>query len=373
VHLFEQWTVAAGASGRTGALLRRHYTNEAEARLAHIGNQVYRNWPEIVGGDCGFVPAGIIVTIESGPGFEQNLERLRLNVAMQNRLGINSRVVEREELRQLEPFAFVDDIQSASYEPDSGYCDSIAASQSMATAAQQAGAVLHEGVTADSIETLAGHVSGIRTSRGSWSADIIICAAGPWSPKLTATAGVHLPLTTLRVQIIIAQRPIIMARDHLVFIDTASGMFTRPWGPGRSLIGIAGGEQHDEVDPDSYEIRNDPDYPARAIGAATRRFPMMERASYLHGHACLYDLSPDSHPIIGPTEVGGLYVATGFSGAGFKKAPAVGKCLADLVMNVQTSAVDLRPFFLARFDSIDWKRRWSETEYEFRTDFGHGF
>jgi sarcosine oxidase subunit beta len=101
--------------------------------------------------------------------------------------------------------------------------------------------------------------------------------------------------------------------------------------------------------------------------------PAMAKATYLHGHAGLYDMTPDAHPIIGATGIDGLYLAAGFSGAGFKKGPAVGQCLAELIFDGQASTVDLHPFRLSRFDDDGWMAPWSKTEYVFSSDFGHKF
>ena len=151
----------------------------------------------------------------------------------------------------------------------------------------------------------------------------------------------------------------------------AAGCFMRPWAPGRSLLGVAGGDQHDAVDPDNFALGNDAAYPEQAKAATARRIPAMSRAQYLHGHAGLYDMSPDTHPIIGPAGPEGLLVACGFSGAGFKKGPAVGQCLAELICEGQSQLVDLSPFRLERFDEPGWDRPWSDTEYAFTSDFGH--
>jgi glycine/D-amino acid oxidase-like deaminating enzyme len=181
------------------------------------------------------------------------------------------------------------------------------------------------------------------------------------------------PIETLRVQIAIVHRPLELEEPHFVYIDTAAGMFCRPWGPGRTLIGVGGGDQHDAVDPERYDERNDESYPALAIATAARRIPAMAKAAYLHGHAGLYDMTPDAHPIIGETGVDGLYVAAGFSGAGFKKGPAVGQCLGELICDGRATTVDLEPFRLSRFETDDWRKPWSDTEYVFTSDFGHKF
>src|SRR5215211_2944764 len=77
---------AAGASGKSGALVRMHYTNEPEARLAHASLPYFSNWGELVGrGDCGFLKTGMagLVTAENEP-------KLRANVDMLERVGINT-------------------------------------------------------------------------------------------------------------------------------------------------------------------------------------------------------------------------------------------------------------------------------------------
>ncbi|MFT4037514.1 MAG: FAD-dependent oxidoreductase [Thermomicrobiales bacterium] len=83
-------------------------------------------------------------------------------------------------------------------------------------------------------------------------------------------------------------------------------------------------------------------------------------------------MTPDAHPIIGGTGVEGLYLAAGFSGAGFKKGPAVGIALAEMILDGEARSADLAPFALSRFDTDAWKQPWSETEYRFDSDFGHG-
>ncbi len=372
VTLYEKSVIAAGASGRTGALLRRHYTNEPEARLAQLGWETYRNWENAVGGSCGYVPWPVVVTVATKGDYASNIELMRTNVAMQNRLGIDSRLISADELQRLQPHAYVGDVDVVSYEPDSGYVDSIQATTSMIEAARNAGAFIREGVEVNAILQSGGRVTGISTSAGDAPVDILVCAAGPWSTNLLATTGIDIPVSTLRVQIIIAQRPIELIEPHFVYLDTVAGIFSRPWGPGRSLIGVAGGDQHDEVDPNSSDLFNDHAYPAKAIEAMAKRIPAMKHARYLHGHAGLYDMTPDAHPIIGGTGIDGLFLAAGFSGAGFKKGPAVGIALAELIANGKARSADLASFSLSRFESDAWKKPWSESEYRFDSDFGHG-
>jgi sarcosine oxidase subunit beta len=371
VVLLERATIAAGASGWTGALLRRHYTNLPEATLAHRSHLVFRTWPDVVGGSCGYVDQGLVVTVDQGPDAIGNVALLERNVEALQALGIETEAISAEDLRRLQPWCFVDDITTAAYEPNSGYCDAPLATQSMADAAERSGALIYERVRTLAITSDGTRVTGVRTDQGDISAPVVVLCAGPWSVELARTVGVDLPIETIRVQVAIVHRPRELSQPHFVFLDMAAGCFTRPWAPGRSLLGVAGGDQHDPVDPDDFVLGNDPDYPEKAKSAVARRIPAMARSQYLHGHAGLYDMSPDAHPIIGPTGPEGLIVACGFSGAGFKKGPAVGQCLAELIVDGRARLVDLDPFRLSRFDAPGWDQPWSETEYVFTSDFGH--
>ena len=371
VLLIERETIAAGASGRTGALLRQHYTNLPEALLARESLKVFQNWGDVVGGDCGYVPWGLVVTVDQSSAVTHNVELLAENVAFQRGLGTETQIITADDLKALQPWAMVDDIQTAAYETRSGYADSVAATRSMADAAERAGVEIVEGVRSLSIASDGTRVTAVETDAGSIAADTVVLAAGPWSVPLAASAGVTLPVEALRVQVAIVHRPRDLAEPPFIFLDMAVGFFTRPWGTGRSLIGVAGGDQHDAVDPEDFVHGNDPSYPSLAKAAAARRIPAMARASYLHGHAGLYDMTPDTHPIIGQVGPDGLYAACGFSGAGFKKGPAVGQALAETILDGSSTLVDLAPFRLSRFDQSGWVQPWSDTEYLFTSDFGH--
>ncbi len=375
VVVFERKTVAFGGSGRTGALLRRHYSNEPEAILAQRGWETYAHWPDLVGGDAVHTACGLIFTCDTGDACAGNLDSLRANVAMQNRLGIPSRVVTPDELRDLQPFAVWDDVRLAAYEPDSGYVDAVAATRGMARAAVAAGAEIREQAPVLGIATDGDRVIGVRTAEGVVPAERVVVAAGPWTNAALAGSGVALPIDVLRVQVAILHRPLELERPHFVYLDAAAGIFCRPWGPGRTMIGVAGGDQHDHADPDAYREQNDPDYGDAAIAALAKRIPAMRRASYQTGHAGLYDMSPDTHPLVGAIGPHGLFVAAGFSGAGFKKGPAVGRALADVILAGRCDWVDLHPFRPGRVfePGYDPATPWSAYEYASSTDFGHRF
>jgi sarcosine oxidase subunit beta len=373
ILILEKKHVAAGASGKTGALLRQHYSNVPEATLVHRSVQVFKHWREIVGGACGYDGSGLIATVyQTGPD-DPNVARMYANVAMQRRIGIETEVITAEQLRELQPFDRVDDLVYAAYEAEGGAVDAIATTRSLIAAAEQHGARLREGVTVTAIRTASGRAAGVETSDGPVDASVVVCCANAWSAPLLATAGVTVPIEVMRVPVAILERPPAMAAGHMAYVDTAAGIFCRQWKPGQTLMGVATAEHHSYVNPDTYDETVDATYGAAAIAQIATRMPPMRDARYLTGWAGLYDMSPDTHPILDRApDVAGLFLMVGFSGAGFKKAPAIGECMAQVIIGEQP-AVDLTPFRLARFDDDSWRQPWSENEYVFTTDFGHIF
>ncbi len=375
VLVVERGTLAAGASGKTGALLRQHYTNVPEATLAHLSLQMFRNWDDVVGGDCGFAETGSIVTVATSGADAGNIERMRRVIAMQNRVGIKSEVVTADQLFELQPFTNVDDIAVAAYERESGYVDSLAATRGMAEAAIRGGARFDEGRTVTGILSDGGRVLGVETDTGRIDPQTVVVAAGAWSVSLLAGIGVEVPVEAQRVQVVILARPLDMpAHGTMTYVDTAAGFFCRNWGPNRTLAGVGGGEFHDIVDPNDWDERPNAGFGEVVKSYIARRMPAMAKATPLYGHAGIYDMTPDTHPILSTVNgLDGLHLMLGFSGAGFKKGPAIGQCVAEQIVHGKATTVDLTPFRLTRFAGESWREPWSPDEYSFSTDFGHKF
>lgn len=357
--------LCGGMTAKSGALVRMHYTNAPEARLALASLPYFQHWCDLVGGECGFTRTGFIMTVSP-----ENAERLRHNVAMLQRLGVNTRVITAGELQELQPACQVDGLVVAAYEPESGYADPRATTTAFMQRAQQQGAILREGVTVTGLRTAGGRVLGVDTHDGPMDAPIVVVMAGPWSDRLLQTAGIAFPLTPQRAQIAFYHRPAALAQGHMVFIDGALGTYFRPHGQELTLIGVGQWQQEAPPDPDAYNEANDPDYIPAARAKAGQRFPALAQAAYARGHAGVYDVSPDSRAILDRAPgIDGLYMAAGFSGTGFKIAPAVGACMAELITQGQATFADITPFRLRRFE--DNQPIQGLHEYVLPAGFGH--
>ena len=110
--------IAAGATGKSGALVRMHYSNPWDATLALKSLEVFANWDDLIGGDPGFHKTGFIQLVG-----QHDREKLLENVEMLKGIGVNTWTISLEDLRILQPYCNVEGIGAAAYEPDSGYGD----------------------------------------------------------------------------------------------------------------------------------------------------------------------------------------------------------------------------------------------------------
>ena len=341
-----------------------HYTFAPEAELAWKSHHYFQNWSDIVGGRCGFVETGFAVVVD-----DRNASRLRANVAMLQRIGIDTEVVTAAELHKREPHAFVDDVALAAIEPHSGYADPVATTESLAAAAKRHGAQFSTNTPVAKIVDRGGRASGVVDTSGNvHEADAVCIVAGPWTDTLLAPLGVKIGIKSERAQIAFFKRP--PQLKHCIYIDTIAGSYFRPHGDDLTLAGLGGWKPEAEADPDNFRETNDDDFIAAVRKRLAQRIPAMADAPYSRGHAGIYDVSPDSRAVMGPVpNVERLFVAAGFSGTGFKTAPAVGASMAELILTGASTTVDLTPFGFERI--LSGRMIESPHEYKMGAGFGH--
>lgn len=341
--VLESRFIAAAATGRSSGLVRMHYDLELESRLAWLSFQYFRDWEEKVGGDCGFTRTGFLKIVP--PKYE---EQLRANVAMQQGIGINTGLVTSDEVAQMAPYLVHDDFAVAAYEPDSGYADPSASTMSLMQAARQQGAALVQDCQVSGIIIEGGKVSGVTSSQGDFYAPVVVNAAGAWAAEVGRMAGVEIPVKVWRHDTLFIRQPASVPANHLTVIDDAKTMYFRPETGGLTLVGLEDGNPVGES-PDEFDDHVGPDFVDRAVDRICQRIPLMEQGSLHSTHGGIDGITPDQRAILGQAGPDGFYLDCGFSGTGFKIGPAVGLCMAELIVDGQAQSVDITPFALSRF------------------------
>ena len=189
------------------------------------------------------------------------------------------------------------------------------------------------GIRAEAIQVQGGRVVGVRTSQGSIATDRVVIAAGPFSQRLAATAGVHLEVTLVRHhRAMVAPQPEIPA-DGPMTLDTDTHAYWRPEGGG-AFLGM--GQDEPGTDP-AVPVPTDWTFPAVVMDAASQAVPFWGQiAERLTGAevtlaAGQYTCTVDGLPFIGGCSIGGLYVHTGDNGWGIEGGPESGRRLAAIV------------------------------------------
>jgi sarcosine oxidase subunit beta len=346
VTLCERAAPASGASGRSSALVRMHYTNEWDARLAWASFPVFRDWPELMGGPPVFTRTGFLNLV--APPYAENLRR---NFAMLRGIGVDTVVLSPDEVRAIQPALALDDVGAAAWEPESGYANPVDVVNGLGRRARDLGARIEEWTPVTRILTGPGRVNGVETAVGRIDAGAVVVAAGAWATRLCRSIGLDLPARVKAIDTALVTRPAHLAPPHLTVIDNVQGSYFRPESGTLTLVGVPCPEW--DVDPDDLAGRAVGLPPGAAevgAGILVHRLPAMEQATLARGYRSFDGYSDDRHAILDRVEgLDGLYLATAFSGSGFKIGPAVGTCVAELILDGAAKTVDIRPFGLARF------------------------
>ncbi len=345
VLVVERESIAAGATGRSSGFVRMHYDLESDARLAWASFPYFRAWQDVVGaGDCGFVRTGFLQVMP-----EALAANVRANVAMQQAIGIVTGIVDRAEIARLVRGAVTEDIGIGAYEPESGYADPAGTAAGFLAAARERGARLVQGCQVLAVAVEGDAVIGVETDRGRFDAPVVVDVGGAWAARLASTVGVAVPVEAWRHDTAYFGLPPGRGPDFPIVIDEVNQVYFRPEGSDMMLVGLEAGN----------EIGGSPDRPLSSATEATvedmarrvcARVPWMVDGTLRTAHGGQDGITTaDQRPILGRAGPDGFYLACGFSGTGFKTAPAVGACLAELILDGQATTVDISGYSLDRF------------------------
>jgi sarcosine oxidase subunit beta len=354
VLVAERNTVGSGMTGKSSGIVRCHYGVSSLAAMATVGLEVFENAEELFGHDIGFRQTGYVV----GVG-EPNVDALRKSLAAQCAVGVQTEEIDTAEVARLWPFADLSPFAAFAWEARGGYGDAYQTAQAFAVSARAAGVRVRQGAAMTDLLLDGDRVTGVRLADGTEVATgTVVVATGVWTRDLLARYGIDVPIRVVREQIVMIY-PGVELGPVPVFSDLVSLQYIRPE-PGGSqrdavLFGNSDLSHVQEADPDDYLNRATEDFVDVTIDRVGTRFPGFTDAAITGSYAGCYDVTPDWNPVISRTGIDGLVVAAGFSGHGFKIAPAVGGLIADLVVDGHSAdpRIPESDFRLSRFAEND--------------------
>jgi sarcosine oxidase, subunit beta len=339
VVLLDADALGSGSTSKAAGGVRAQFSDTINIHLALRSMQTFETFAERFAQEIDFHRVGYLFLLDSPPDVGSFEDAVRI----QNELGVPSRMISVAEAARLSPLISTDGLLAAVFCPDDGYCTPESVVLGYATSARRLGARLIPHCPVTGIEAQGGQITAVVTADGRIGTDTVICAAGPWSRQVGEWAGVDLPVTPLRRQVLITEPISGLDQDLPFTIDFGTSLYFHREGPGL-LLGMS--------DPDEtpgFKLNRSDAWLPGLGRVMQRRAPALMGVGIRSGWAGLYELTPDHNALIGESAtVRRFLYATGFSGHGFLMGPAVGEILRDLYLG-QPPSIDVGALSADRF------------------------
>jgi sarcosine oxidase subunit beta len=340
VVILERGACGRGSTAKATGGLRSQFGSEVNVRLSLRSLDAFQRWPERFGGAVRYRPVGYVF-LATTPA---QMDDLREGAALQRRLGARVEVWGPDDAARRLPGVVLDGVVGATFGPDDGLADPVAAADSLLAACRRAGVEVREHAPVEAIQLAGGRVAGV-TARGvRLATEVAVVAAGAWSAPVARLAGVELPIEPRHRQAYRSARAPAVGRPSPLTVDLGTGVYFHT--DGDELV-FGGGDR--DRGP-GFDDRAWPSDAPRVLGLLARRLPLMRDAPLTGMWAGLREMTPDRHGVLGWVEaVPGLFAAAGFSGHGFMHAPAVGEVAAALITGAEPP-FDVSGLSPARFE-----------------------
>ena len=293
-----------------------------------------------------------IAAREKQATLEADLQQLRA-------LGARAEIMNGREASRIHPGIHASDEEIVLHIEGLGYADPSAATRALTERAVEGGASIFEFAPVKAICIKQGRATGVVTEATEIACSKIVLACGIWSNDLLEPLGLKLPIYWHRAEICLFRRPSHLD-GHPIIADLISRYYSRPDVGELTLAGAIPAmssavdrpswlENVDHLDHVPGDVR--PETIRNLHQKLISRLPDFARAYWKRGYACVYDVTPDWHPVLSlSNQVQGLFIAAGFSGHGFVMSAAIGRIIAEAVQGIDKNQEEKLLLRLERFE-----------------------
>lgn len=226
------------------------------------------------------------------------------------------------------------DIEGAVFRPNWGYMDPVALTHEFAARAEQQGVEFRERTQVTGIELDEGKVSAVIADGEPIATPQVICAAGPWNPKIADFVGLELPVEHTLGPLFRLDASLPSQCTLPAIVNEDSGAFCRPDFDGTYLLGYRprDPDASDQYEPDTV-IDDVPDgLREQALDSMAELLPFIEDADIVDERVAVRSSICDNRPVVGWTSVPGFSIAA-FDSSGIQLAPAVGNIITQQLVD----------------------------------------
>lgn len=340
---------AAGSTGSSAAFIRCRYTHPEQVRLAYQSQETFRSWrsfTDLAEPRASLHEVGVLWMLgQTAAQIGVERDKLCEQGVVASRLG-PADILDRFPAlstcdSSLDVTGAADHVcqqgEAFLYEDRGGFTDPVGATQDLVDGAMRDGADVVFRATVVAVRSSGGRVIGVTLADGTEiDTGLVINAAGPWCNGLNDLAGVELRwnLTPTRIQMVYRPWPAALGPIPVI-IDMATMNGFRLEASQQQVLSVSGrpeDEREQVADPDRFKTAADSAFKDLNLAALRHRVPDLEPGGPPTGIAGLYTVNRvDHHPVLGPSEVEGFWLANGFSGHGLKLGPGIGSMVAQAI------------------------------------------
>lgn len=341
IVVIERDYLSSGATGRCGAGVRMQWGTEMNCKLAKYSIEFFERANEELEYeyDIEFKQGGYLIVAST----EKEVNQFKKNIALQNSLGIPSRLLTPKEAKEIVPHMDETKIIAATFNPKDGHLNPFHTTQAYANAAVRLGVEIMKYTTVTGIKVENGKVVGVETDKGYISTPVVVDAAGGYSQLIAKMVGIDLPVYSERHQILVTE-PVAPMQGPM-FMSFSLNIYCQQTPHGSFIMG-----RGDANEPRDLRITSSWHFMEEMAKTCTELLPPLKELRVVRQWSGLYNISPDRQPIYGPVkEVEGFYLACGFSGHGFMFGPVTGVVVAEAILG-ETPTIPVHMLDKDRFE-----------------------
>ncbi len=311
--------------------IRATHSDPAKIRLSLRSIEIFSTWQALYGGDIEWTQGGYCFVAYA----EQEEKTLKALTDTQKRYGLNVDWLGKDDLLEVAPDLNPNGLLGGTFSPDDGSASPLLAAHAFYRQAKQLGAEFHFNEAVREIIQKNGRVSAVRTDQGSYSARIVINAAGAWANQISQMVGVEVPVKPDSHEAAITEavahflNPMIVdirsmpGSTNYYFYQHATGQILFCITPSPSIWG--------------YDTHETSQFLPLVAKRMVNIMPRLQNIRVRRTWRGLYPMTPDGFPITGwANGVEGFLNAVGMCGQGFMLGPGLAELLVRMVQDCLT-------------------------------------
>ena len=342
VAVLEKGWLGGGNMARNTTIIRSNYLWDESAAIYEHSLKLWEGLEEDLGADLQFSQRGVVNLAHDLGDVRSSMRRVHAN-----RLnGVDAEWLGAEQVQELCPIVNVSPdvrypVLGGTLQRRGGVARHDKVAWGYASAADRLGVDLIEHCEVTGfVRGAGGRVEGIETSRGTIHASKVALAAAGHTSVLASMVGLRLPLQSHPLQALVSNlyEPVL---DCVVMSNTVH-VYVSQADKGELVMGAGIDSYNGYAQRGSFHVIE------HQMAAALELFPIFEQAKLLRTWAGVVDVCPDASPILGTTQIEGLYLNCGWGTGGFKATPGSGWVYADTIANGRPHPLAV-PYALERF------------------------